>query len=323
MYNAPAPLLLSRVADAAYWAGRYLERAEGTARLVRAHNDLLLDLPAAADVGWMPLLAVVGDETSINRGSEDWVIRELTADPDNSSSIVHSMEAVHHNLRVTRAVMPIEAAEVLTELHNEVSSTATAALHRRNRQAWLTRVIRGCQTLAGILSETMVHDDAFRFFTIGRELERADMTTRVLDVQAEVLTGQAGFAVEMYGHVCTAAALRSVSALQAFRRRGQASTGEAAVRFLLLDPLCPRTVQFCLTDVSRWLLEIPRHEDPMSACSAMQVLLDSVDIAEMVEGGWLHDFVDRLQLAIGAVHEQIHDTWFAPTPVAAGAAQPA
>lgn len=319
MYDAPAPILLSRVADAAYWAGRYLERAEGTARLIRAHNDLLLDLPAAANVGWLPLLAVVGEESGVHRGSEDWVIRQLTADPDNTSSIVHSMESVHHNLRVTRAVMPIEAAEVLTELHNDVVHTATAALHRRGREAWLTRVIRGCQTLAGILAETMVHDDAYRFFTIGRQLERADMTTRVLDVQAEVLTGQAGFAVEMHGHVCTAAALRSVSALQAFRRRGQVATGEAIVAFLLGDPLCPRTVQACLTEGSRWLLEVPRHEDAMQACSDMQMLLDQSDAAELVETGSLHDFVDELQLALGTVHDRIHTTWFAPTPVAVSA----
>jgi uncharacterized alpha-E superfamily protein len=123
----------------------------------------------------------------------------------------------------------------------------------------------------------------------------------------------------MYGHVCAAAALRSVSALQAFRRRGQAGTGEATVAFLLCDPLCPRTVQACLTEASRWLLEIPRHDEAMSACSAMQTLLDESDATELIEAGTLHQFVDELQSALSTVHNNIHAAWFAPTPVAAGA----
>lgn len=319
MYTAPSPLLLSRTAESAYWAGRYLERAEGTARLIKTHADLIIDLPRAANVGWGPLLAVVGIDPTFAghhpNATEEVVVGHLTADTSNHSSVRSSIAAVHRNLRVTRSVMPVEAAEVLTELHNHVQETADSAIDRRTRNTWLTSVLRGCQTLSGILAETMTHDDAYCFFTVGRRLERADLTARVLDVQAGVLTGQTGDALAPYSELCWTAALRSVSALQAFRRRGVSSSAEDTIGFLLHDPKCPRTIESCLVESSRWLLEIPGHEEAMTACAAAASMVQSVDIDGLVDGG-LHDFADELQAAIGELHARIESTWFSPAHAA-------
>ncbi|MGB5758898.1 MAG: alpha-E domain-containing protein [Acidimicrobiales bacterium] len=314
-----SPLLLSRVAESAYWAGRYLERAEGTARLIRSHSDLIIDLPRSATLGWRPLLAVLGleaeDESVLTPGeftaTEERVVALLAADPEMSSSVVASIGAVHRNLRLTRAVMPIEAAEVLTELHGFVSETAGRAVDRKTRSGWLSAVIRQCQTLTGILADTMSHDDAYSFFTIGRQLERADLTSRVLDVQANVLTHRCGDALEPYLDISWFAALRSVSALQAFRRSGLPATPEAKVSFLLRDPKCPRTVESCLVETARWLLEIPGHGEPMARCASTQGLLEQADPATLVASG-LHDFTDDLQLAIGQIHQSIAASWFKP-----------
>ncbi|MEM7337844.1 MAG: alpha-E domain-containing protein [Actinomycetota bacterium] len=321
MYEAPSPLLLSRVAESSYWAGRYIERAEGTARLIRSHAELVIDLPASAFVGWRPLLAVLGAGTDFDENhehaSEEEVTRHLAASTENSGSIRSSVSAVHQNLRITRSVMPIEAAEVLTDLHRHVESTAYQAVDRRTRSDWLTSVIRQCQTLTGIMADTMSHDDAFCFFTVGRQLERADLVTRVLDVEAAVLTGRAHDALVPYQDLCWAAALRSVSALQAFRRRSSAHTPEATIAFLLRDPRCPRTVESCLVEASRWLLEIPRHEDAMAACASVGTLLQGVDMDDLMNGG-LHEFVDELQLAISELHDRIGETWFQTVPTAVG-----
>jgi uncharacterized alpha-E superfamily protein len=324
VYETTPPLLLSRVAEAAYWAGRYLERAEGTARLIKTHSDLVVDLPLAAGVGWAPVLAVMGVDdldpptvgsdgqaaTNSRANAEETVLAHLVASPDNLSSVRSSIAAVHTNLRLTRSVMPVEAAEVLIDLHNRVDTTANAAVARRTRGAWLTSVIRGCQTLTGTLAETMSHDDAYGFFTIGRQIERADMVSRVLDVQSLVLTGRSSAAVAPYADLCWAAVLRSVSALQAFRRRGVPNTPEATLSFLLQDPRCPRTIESCLIEASRWLLEIPRHEDAMAGCAELQLLISDADIELLVNGG-LHDFVDRIQLGLGSIHDLIGSTWFA------------
>lgn len=316
MYETPPPLLLSRVAESAYWAGRYLERAEGTARLIKSHTDLVIDLPRSASVGWWPLMAVIGGESPLDDHSgEEAVVTFLTADATSQSSVRSSIAAVHRNLRITRAVMPIEAAEVLTDLHHRVESTAFAAVDRRTRGAWLLSVIRGCQTLSGILAETMSHDDAYCFFTVGRRLERADLVSRILDVHADVLTGHPNDALLPYSAICWTAALRSVSALQAFRRNGIAPSGPTTVSFLLRDPKCPRTVSSCLIESSRWLLEIPGHEAAMAACAEAEKLIQEADVDALVEGG-VGEFVDELQLALGNLHDQIEATWFAPVHAA-------
>ena len=210
--------------------------------------------------------------------------------------------------------MPLEAVEVLTELHEQVGQTAEDAVDRRTRSTWLTSVIRGSQSLSAILSETMSHDDAFCFFTVGRQLERADLTTRVLDVQQRVLTRSAGGPLDPYLDICWFAALRSVSALQAFRRTGAQGSADATITFLLRDTKCPRTVEACMIEASRWLLEIPGHEDAMAACAATQTVLSEVEPVALVNGG-LHDFVDVVQRRIADVHGCIEASWFAPATV--------
>ena len=316
-YQTPPPLLLSRVAEGAYWAGRYLERAEGTARLIRSHSDLIIDLPRTATLGWRPLLAVIGLEVGDGAvgidPSEERIVGWLAADPDVPSSIVASVDAVHGNLRLTRAVMPVEAAEELNLLHDFATTTAHQAVDRRTRTTWLSAVIRHCQTLSGILADTMSHDDAYSFFTIGRQLERADMTSRVLDVQANMLTHNGGEALEPYLDISWFAALRSVSALQAFRRSGLPSSPEAKVTFLLRNAKCPRTVESCLVETARWLLEVPGHAEAMARCAEAQAMLEQAEPARLVRSG-LHDFTDDLQRAVGRVHQAIDSTWFQPVP---------
>lgn len=321
MYDAPDSILLSRVAESAYWAGRYLERAEGTARLISAHSELMVDLPAHASTGWSALLAVLGverDECALPGATEEAVVHHLIAESDNPSSVRSAIVAAQANLRVMRAVIPAEAAEVLTELHASVTATASLAVDRRNRRQWLTSVIRSCQTLSGIFNETMIHDDVFCFFTIGRQLERADLTTRVLDVQAELLMPEASGPLEPYLDICWFSALRSVSALHAFRRTGAPSSVDRMVAFLLRDPKCPRAVEACLIEASRRLLEVPGHERSMAATASAQQMLDDVDIQRLVNGG-LHRFVDELQEAIGRVHDRIEASWFALATADVGA----
>lgn len=312
-YRNPSPLLLSRVAESAYWAGRYLERAEGTARLIKSHSDLIIDLPRSATIGWRPLLAVLGVEPG-EHGSigpdvtEERVVGCLAGDPGVPGSVVASIDAAHRNLRVTRSVMPVDAAEVLTELQAFTAGSGHQAVDRRTRTTWLTAVIRRCQMLTGILADTMSHDDAFCFYTVGRQLERADLTSRVLDVQASMLTRRSE-ALEPYLDISWYAALRSVSALQAFRRSGLAATPESMIGFLLRDPKCPRSVEACLVETGRWLLEIPGHVEPMARCAIAQAELHRADPDHLVDAA-LHDFTDGLQSAIGRTHEAITATWF-------------
>jgi uncharacterized alpha-E superfamily protein len=314
-------MLLSRVAESVYWAGRYLERAEATARLVHVHTELFLDLPKAAGIGWTPLLALTGSGEAFRDGhqeaSEEQVVDFLATGTDDGA-IVASIARAHANLRVTQAILPIEAWEVLNQLHSWADRTREQAVDRRTRLAWTNQLIRQCQLLSGLLDGTMSHDNAYAFLEIGRRLERADMTTRILDIQAGILLGQRDGATA-YADLTWLAVLRSLSAHQMFRRTvGSTVSGPAALRFLLRDQQLPRSVERCLIEISRALLELSRHHQPMAACAGIQQLLERTDLdspeAEGPSAAALHEYSNRLQDGFAALHELLVATYFQMKP---------
>jgi uncharacterized alpha-E superfamily protein len=310
-------MLLSRVAESVYWAGRYLERTEATCRLLSVHTEMFLDLPKAAGLSWSPLLVVTGSGDAFHAAhddpTEDAVVGFLASDLDNPGSVVSSLSRARENLRVTRALLPRAAWEVLNELYLTAMSTRAEAVHRRTRARWTDRVTQRCQTLSGALDGTMSHDVVYSFLEIGRFVERADMTTRVLDVQAEILLGGRE-GIEPYADVTWMSVLRMLSAHQMFlRTAGCGVSGPDALRFLLHDSQFPRSVERCLTEIARALLELPRHEEPMYSCAEMQRVLETAAVEHLAIDG-LHEYVDRLQICLGDLHDVLDSTYFRRTP---------
>ena len=310
-------MLLSRVAESVYWSGRYLERAEATARLMKIHTELLLDLPRAVGIGWSPLLAVTGSRAAFDEHheitSEDAVIGFLAINPDSSASILSSISAARSNFRVTRAVFPGSSWEELNRLYLWIAESHTYAVDRRTRIGWMERVIRDCQVLRGLLASTMSHDAAYSFLEIGRAIECADMTTRVLDVQAGVLLGRLGptpDTADPYTDITWASVLKSLSAHQMFRRTVRAGiSGPDALRFLLRDPQFPKSVEFSLTRISQSLLELPRYEQAMACCAGVEKLLVDASVDDLAANG-LHEYVDDLQVGIAGLHSALTETYF-------------
>lgn len=328
-------MLLSRVAESVYWSGRYLERAEATARLVKVHTELFLDLPRSAGLGWGPLLAVTGssalfadryqlcedaDSGATGNGAggagglgaaEEDVVAFMATDTDSHTSVLSSLTRARANLRLTQALLPPAAWEVLNELQHWAADTAGAAIDRRTRMGWLDHVIRQCQLLAGLMAGTMSHDDTYAFLEVGRFVERADMTTRVLDLQAGILVCDADHELAPYADVTWTSVLRSLAGQQAFRRScGAVVSGPDALRFLLEDPQFPRSVEHCLIAISRALIELPRSDEPMSGCADVQRLLEGADVGRLTDAEALHDHVDLLQGALASLHDTLVSTYF-------------
>src|ERR1700730_4566596 len=155
-------MLLSRVAEDAYWAGRYVERAEATARLIKVHTELFLDLPKSAGGGGSPLLAGAGARAALagrhQSPTEEEVVTFLAIDPDNPSSVLASLAQARANFRVTRAVLPRSSWEVLNGLFLWAIDTPADAVDRRTRLGWMDQVVGQCQLLTGLLARTMWHD---------------------------------------------------------------------------------------------------------------------------------------------------------------------
>jgi uncharacterized alpha-E superfamily protein len=318
-------MLLSRFAESLYWAGRYLERAEATARMVKVHTELFLDLPRSAGVGWSPLLAVTGSreeflDQHIGPDEED-VVAFLATDPKNLGSILASIAQARVSLRVSRVVLPGSSWEVVNDLHGWATASSAEAIDRRTRLRWMDSVIADCQLLAGLLAGTMCDDEAYGFLQIGRHLERADMTTRVLNVHAGILVSQPDDGAP-YRDVTWMSVLRSLAAHQMFRRSaGCGVSGPAALRFLLQDEHFPRSVEFCLTVAARALLQLPRAALPLATCVKVQARLRDLTITDLAitdlaTPGDLHEFVDELKFGIAELHDVLAETYFRLVAVA-------
>jgi uncharacterized alpha-E superfamily protein len=310
-------MLLSRVAESVYWIGRYLERTEGMARLGQVHTELFLDLPKSAGLDWSPLLAVTGSGQLFAEhhaeATEEHVISFLAAEATNPGSILSSLARARSNFRTSREAFPTEAWRALNELHQWAEDTSAQAIDRRTRLAWMDAVVRRCQLITGVLNGIMSHDQAYAFLEIGRHFERADMTTRVLDMQAAILIG-VGDGLHPYADVTWLSVLRSLSAHQMFRRTiGGGVAGPEALRFLLKHPQFPRSVEFCLTVISQGLLELPHCQAPMAICAELQQGLEEAAVIDLAQDG-LHEWVDVVQVELARLHDCLSETYFRVAP---------
>ncbi len=315
-------MLLARMAESVYWAGRYLERAECTARIVQVHTDAHVDIPVGEDVGWEPLLAIadVGIEfaqyhpvvaQADNVGaSEHDVIEFLLHYQENPSSILAAIAAARKNLRAARPVVPREAWEAANTLWLGCSDNLEEARTREGRVQWLRRVIAGCQRINGILLGTMSRDEAMSFLSIGQSIERADLTTRVLDVRSESVHPKRGD--DPYDVVHWMAVLRSLAAYQPFRRAMPARPhGGSTLRFLLQDDRFPRAVSACLAETRSQLKALPRAEDALDACANASMLVASAAVTRLTLDG-MSGFLDEVQVTLAEIHRQIDLTYFRP-----------
>lgn len=266
-------VLLARTAGRLYWGGRYVERAEDTARIVRAYNELVVDYPSDELLRWEPLAVIAGSHVEIDVPSTDpsgefTVLSHLLADRSASSSIASSVAAARENFRTTREVMPREAWQAINQLSQYVDATATGAVDRQLRDRFLLRVVEISRRLDGILESTMTRSDPYQIIRLGRLVERADMTTRVVGVAAAgILTLESVDRADLvHDEVRWMSVLRSVSALQMYQRatRGPID-GLAVVRFLLEYGAFPRSVQGCLDEIRRVVNELPSSSDVLGA----------------------------------------------------------
>jgi uncharacterized alpha-E superfamily protein len=319
-------VLLARVAEQLYWAARYLERAEGTARVVNEHTNLLVDLPTTVPLTWEPLLAIPDMRPQFDerypgdgRPGEHDIVHFLLVESDNPSSVLATVTAARENLRTAREVIPRGAWHALNDLYLYVTSHRLEGVDRRSRGRFLDRVVAEHQRFVGILVGTMSRDLAFQVLRLGRNLERADMISRVLDVRAVSLLEGAQDEPQLHDEVQWAAVLQSLSGLQPYHRRCRAPVeGRLVVDFLLCDPDFPGSIRHCLDEVTAVVAGLPRGDGPRAAALRAIRTLERVDAAPLIE---LHDGLDAIQVAIAAVHDAVQATYFPPPPVAEAAAE--
>lgn len=306
--------LLSRVAERTYWAARYLDRAESSARLISVYGTLLLDLPGDVGVGWDALIDINGSSglyaELYPKPNARSPLRFLISDVNNPSSIQASLRMVRENVRTTRDIFPSEAWRGVNELYLDCKESLRGGISDRRRHEVLGRVVAGCQRVNGMLAANMSHGPAYQFIRLGRNMERGDMATRVTDVAAATIL-QARDELAPFTNTVWMAVLRSLSAYQMYRQYVRRRVvPRDVIAFVLLDDQFPRALRYCLSELETALHRLPRPEDALRSVARLQRRTDELDLGSMDHAG-LHQWIDEVQLELGVVHGAIHQTWFA------------
>jgi len=304
---------LSSTAERAYWLGRYLERAETTARLISVHTNLLMDLPKRIPLGWRPLVEITGSllkfEELFDEVSERNVCRFLINDARNAGSLLNSLSWARENARTLRGIIPKPAFEYVNDLHLRARETLIEPLSRSRRAEGLAGITEYVQRIDGFMSANMMHDDYWRFLRIGQFIERSDMTTRVIDVATGAFW-QSSVELEVFADIQWRSVLRSLYAHHSYNTSvGEPITQGPVIHFLLNHRGLPRAVAYGLNSVRNSLRGLPRNELPMRAVNRMLRDLGQTAV-QRLGGPELSAYLDRLQVGLSEIHDAVRKTYF-------------
>ena len=307
--------MLSRVAERVYWLGRFMERAENTARLILVRHNAVLDLPTEVQPGWDLLLQVLGAEASFaelsGAATEKNIISFVFGERENPSSIISSLTSARENMRTTREILPSEAWERVNSLYLSVARRSQKDLPHGVRHVVLNNIVQSCQQVTGMLAGSMNHDAAYQFVRMGRNLERADMSTRIIDAASAGLMGNI-HETSPFRNVLWISVLQSLSAYQMYRLNVRRRVNpEDVLAFLFQSTVFPRAVAHSLLEIQHSMQLLPDNKQALAVVVNLQRQLKETDFS-LLAGQALHEFIDELQLQLVDVHKVITATWFTP-----------
>ena len=312
--------MLSRVAHRLYWLARYIERTENTARTINVYSNLLFDLPTGTKISWKTLVEITGSESlyleNYSSFDERSVMKFLISDTKNPSSILSCLQQARENARTAREILPAESWEKLNELHLVAIEDINKGLGRKQRYESLQKIIYGCQLLVGLLSGTMSNNAGYDFMRIGRNLERADMGTRIIDMGCmnflpdDTQVDEESEIINLYESILWMNILISLSAFQAYRQHiSDRVNGQDVVTYLLNDSDFPRAVMHCLNQIQECLEKLP-HGLPVA--KEVEKIKRSIKRAttKVRINKSLHKYIDTLQKDFIGIDQQISEKWF-------------
>jgi uncharacterized alpha-E superfamily protein len=318
--------MLSRVADSIYWMNRYIERAENVARVVDVNLYLTLDQAGEHAEQWEPVIATLGDAALFRAGygdaTRESVMRFLAFDASYPNSILSCLRAARENARSVREAISSEIWEQVNRaflMVRDASNTTLDAPHEI-----LNAVKLACHLFIGVTYMTMSHNEGWHFGRLGRLIERADKTSRIVDVKHFRLPPADAYAGSPHDEIHWAALLKSVSAFEMYRKRYGRIAPTHVLEFLVLDRQFPRSIRYCVRKAERSLHAITgtsldaRDNAADARLGALRLELDGMEIERVLARG-VHEYLDDLQRALNAADDAVSATFFALEPSAAAA----
>jgi uncharacterized alpha-E superfamily protein len=327
-YRPQATVMLSRVAHSLYWMSRYIERAENVARLLDVNLQLLLDFHGASDAvpedHWESILASSGDELLFEAHYDEVDSRAVTEfmafDPRNPGSILSCVFSARENARMVRDQISGEMWQAINELYLFLKGRNVDDVRASGPSEFFQHIKFSSHLFQGLTDATYSRNEGWEFIQFGKFLERADKTTRILDVKYHILLPSA---VDVGGAVDTAqwqAVLRSASALEAYRRfYVREILPWKVAEFLIFSDSFPRSLHYCMAQIDdflrRILGETEARAQSATARASRRLLADlqSLSITDVLQDG-LHEFLLEVQKSLDRIGDEVvQTTMFYPT----------
>ncbi len=316
--------MLSRVADSVTWMARYIERAENVARFIDVNHNLAIDLAELVAEQWAPLVFTTGDEKEFKERysgmTREHVIRFLAFDRQNPNSILSCIQAARENARTIREVISSPMWEELNKFYHMVRAAEGEQGILEQPYEFCHRVKMASHLLVGVTDCTMSHSEPWHFARVGRLLERADKTSRIVDVKYFILLPQTNLVGSSLDVVQWSALLKSASALEMYRRVHGRILPVRVADFLILERDFPRSMHFCVVKAAE-SLQLITGSPPGTFCNPSEQRLgllrsqmDYISIDSIIERG-LHEYIDDFQTRLNRIGQAMFEDFFATKPV--------
>jgi len=304
--------MLSRVGETLYWVSRYIERAENVARLINVNNMLMMDLPKGVSTGWEPLIDIIGARKAYLETHTDFsepkALRYLLVGSDNYSSILNSIISARESARTIRDVIPRDIWEEINSLYYYVKDNQSDGLSKRERFSYLKTIIDAAHQIFGALDATMNHDLGYTFVRVGLMIERADMTSRILDIRSETLI--ISEEAKPYENIQWISLLRSLTAYQMYRQEMGVRVQRAdVIEFVMHSDVFPRSIMYCLEQMKALITPLPNSTEIITSIDKAIDELREKDVRSLQKGR-LHNYIDEIQLKLADIHVGLAELYF-------------
>lgn len=311
--------MLSRVANSIYWMSRNIERAENVARFIDVNLKLMLDIPFGSHNQWEPLVNVTGERDwyldHYKEFSQTNVIRFLTYDLEYPNSIFSCLASARENARSIREVISSEMWEQINTFYLSVKHSSRSELELDQLHNFYTKIRNGSSLFNGITDATMSHGEGWHFARMGRMLERADKTSRIVDMKYFILLPKSYDVGTPIDNIQWSALLSSASGFHMYKQKYGSIDPKYVATFLILDRLFPRAIHYCLIKAEESLHHISGSPVGTFSNDAEQQLgrlrseIDFTSIKEIIAQG-MHEYLDDFQKNLNIVGDKIFETFF-------------
>jgi uncharacterized alpha-E superfamily protein len=322
-------VMLSRVANSLYWMSRYIERSENVARLLDVNLQLMLDFADLNDQQlkehWLPILCSAGDEETFfrlyERADSENVTEFLTFREENPNSIISCLFTARENARQVRDQISLEMFEALNECYLFLKSKNAREVWQSGAHEFYEQIKKYSHLFQGITASTFTRSEGYEFMNIGKFLERADKTTRILDIKYHILLPSIA---DIGGAVDAAqwqAILRSASALEAYRKfHVEDILPKKVAEFLIFSTTFPRSIRACMQRLDEDLHRLSgkeRREYRSPEERAFGKLLSDLNFLTIdeIQNSGLHQFLQGVQTVLDRLDDHIYQEYMYHPPV--------